>query len=271
MKNTDVISLAISYLNKKLKANISNEYYTYIQTWRAWWENYVEEVHSYKERGVDNSTRKRKLFRLGMAKRISEDWAALLLNEKTTIEVEHKPSSEFLQGKEGTGGVLGYNNFWSEGNELVEKAFAYGTGAFIARAEGAKISTDGKIIPDDKCKVGIDYVDAMSIIPLSVKKSKITECAFVSQFTNRGKECCYIETHIIGPEGNYIIENEYLLIDGLQLKPMELPEGMAAKIDTGSSFPWFAIIYPNIANNIRCNNGMGLSVYANALDRKSVV
>lgn len=266
MKNTDIISLAIDYLNKKYKTTLETEYYSRIQTWREWWEGYVEEVHSYKEMGADKKPRKRKLYRLGMAKRVCEDWASLLLNEKTQLAIEHEPSRLFLQGENGTGGVLGYNDFWSEGNELLEKVFAFGTGAFIARAEGAKVNDNGSIIPDSECKVGIEYVDAMSIIPLSVKKSKITECAFVSTFTKHGKECCYIETHTIGENGNYIIENSHFIIDGLKLKEQELPDGIAQRIDTGSSAPWFSIVYPNVSNNIRCNNGLGLSVYANALD-----
>ena len=129
MKRTDIIGLAVDYLNKKHKAKISTEYYTKIETWRAWWENYVEDVHSYKELGADKVPRKRELYRLGMAKRVCEDWAALLLNEKTTLTIERSASSEFLQGKDGTGGVFGENNFWNEANELVEKACALGTGA----------------------------------------------------------------------------------------------------------------------------------------------
>lgn len=266
INETDVISLAVKYLEKKYKASIDTQYYTDIRTWRDWWEGYVEDVHSYRELGVDNAPRKRKLYRLKMAKRVSEDWAALLLNEKTTIAVEHKASAEYLQGKDGTGGVLGYNNFWAEANELVEKAFAYGTGAFVARAEGAKVNTSGAVVPDAGCKVGIEYVDALSIIPLSVYKSKITECAFVSEFTEKGKSYCYLETHTKGDNGNYIIENEYFIQEGGELKKVDLPAGIAPQINTGSPLPWFAIFYPNISNNIRYNNGLGISVYANALD-----
>lgn len=266
MKNTDVIGLAVKYLNDKLRANIDTQYYADIRTWRLWWEGFVKEVHSYREMGVDNAPRERKLYRMQMAKRISEDWAALLLNEKTEIALEHAPSSLFLQGEDGTGGVLGDNNFWAEGNELIEKAFAYGTGAFVARAERAKVSTSGKVVADAGCKVGIEYVDALSIIPLTVYKSQIIECAFVSEFTDKGKKCCYLETHTKGENGNYIIENEYFMIDGGQLKKADLPEGIAPQIDTGSELPWFAIFYPNITNNIRHNNGLGISVYANALD-----
>lgn len=263
---TDVIGLAVSYLNKKLRANISTDYYSYIRTWREWWEGYVDAVHSYRELGVDNAPRKRKIYTLKMAKRITEDWASMLLNEKTEIVVEHKGSGEFLQGKDGTDGALGFNNFWTEGNELLEKAFAYGTGAFVVRADGAKTNGNGAVIPDVECKVGIEYIDALGIIPLSIEKSKITEVAFVSEFTRRGKNCVYLETHTKAENGNYQIENEYFILDGGQLKKDALPQGVAPTIDTGSPFPWFAIIYPNITNNIPDNNGLGMSVYANALD-----
>lgn len=266
MNEHDVIGLAVKYLNSKYKVNIPTSYYSHIRTWRAWWENYVKEVHSYRELGLDGKARERELYRLGMAKRVSEDWAALLLNEKTTVAVEHKASSLYLQGKDGTGGVFADVNFWAEGNELVEKAFAYGTGAFVARAEGAKVGNAGNVVADKECKPDVEYVDALGIIPLSVRKSKITEAAFVSEFVQKGKDYCYIETHTKGENGNYIIENECFAIEGGRLKKADLPESVAQRIDTGSPLPWFAIIYPNIANNIRDNNGMGMSVYANALD-----
>lgn len=266
MFETDVIGLAIGYLNKKHGAKLSTEYYSKIKTWREWWEGYVEGFHSYKQLGADKKPRKREIYRLGMAKRVCEDWAALLLNEKTSVSVEHANSSLFLQGEDGMGGVFGYNNFWNEGNELIEKTFAFGTGAFIARAEGAKIAENGSVIATEDCKVGIEYVDALHIVPLSVKKSQIVECAFVSRFSKMGKECCYIESHTLDKAGNYVIENEYFVIDGTELKKQELPEGVAERINTGSPIRWFAIVTPNVSNNIRENNGLGLSIYANAID-----
>ena len=263
----DVLGLAIGYLNKKHNAKVSSTYYDeHIKLWRLWWEGYVKDVHSYRELGADKKPRERKLYRLNMAKRVCEDWAALLLNEETTLTLEHKASSVFLQGEDGTGGALGANNFWNEANELLEKAFAYGTGAFVARAENARIDSKGNVIPDANCTVGIEYVDAMHIIPLSVNKSQITECAFVSTYTKRGKECCYIETHLKDKKGNYVITNECFLIEGQSLKKDVLPEGVAETINTNSPLKWFAIFSPNLTNHIRDNNGLGVSVYATATD-----
>lgn len=262
----DVIGLASEYLEKKFACKLNTTYYSTIRTWRDWWRGYVKEAHSYKEMGVDGAPRERKLYSFGMAKRVAEDWAALLLNEKTALSIEDKATSEWLQGVDGAGGVLKDVNFWAEGNELVEKAFAYGTGAFIARADGAKVSDGGAVVPDGKCKASVEYLDALSIIPLSIERSKITEAAFVSEFTRKGKTCVYLETHTRNEAGNYQIENEYFMLDGGKLKAADLPEGIAPLIDTGSPRPWFALIYPNTAVNNEDCNGLGMSVYANATD-----
>ena len=57
----------------------------------------------------------------------------------------------------------------------------------------------------------------------------------------------------------------------MQLKKSETPETIAPIIDTGSPVPWFALIRPNITCNIRENNGLGMSIYANAVDSLKAV
>lgn len=265
----DAISLVVDYLNKEYGVEISTDYYSHIRNWRDWWRGYYKPFHSYRELGVDNAPKQRELFRMNMAKRISEDWAAILLNEKTQLNIEDKTSSEFIQGAEdarGVGGVLGYNNFWAEANELIEKAFGYGTGAFVLRAENAKVNSRGDIVADAECKVGIEYIDAMSIIPLSVEKSKVTEVAFVSELVKLGKEYIYLETHTKDESGNYVINNKYFRVDNGGMKPEALPAGVAESVNTGASIPWFVLVYPNTTNNIECQNGLGMSVFANAID-----
>lgn len=265
----DAISLVVDFLNKEYKTEIQTEYYSYVRMWRDWWRGYYKPFHSYQELGVDNAPKQRELFRMNMAKRICEDWAAILLNEKTQLNIDDKASSDFIQGAEdaqGVGGVLGANNFWAEGNELIEKAFGYGTGAFVLRAENARVNNRGEIVADAECKVGIEYIDAMSVIPLSVEKSKVTEAAFVSELTKLGKEYIYLETHTKDERGNYVITNRYFRVDDGSLKLEPLPEGVAESVNTGSNIPWFVLIYPNTTNNIECQNGLGMSVFANAID-----
>lgn len=266
---TDAISLVVEYLNKEYDTQIKTEYYSHIKNWRAWWRGYYKPFHSYQELGVDNAPRQRQLYKMGMAKRVCEDWASILLNEKTQIKIDDKASSDFIQGdpdEQGAGGALGYNNFWAEANELVEKAFGYGTGAFVLRAENAKITKRGDIVPDAECKVGIEYLDAMAIVPLSVEKNRVTEAAFVSELTRRGKEYIYLETHTKDERGHYVINNKYFLVNDGCLKPEPLPGGVAETVNTGSSIPWFVLIYPNATNNIESQNGLGMAVFANAID-----
>ena len=118
---TDAISLVVDWLNQEYKTQIKTEYYSYVKDWRAWWRGFYKPFHSYQELGVSNAPVQRKLYKMGMAKRVCEDWASILLNEKTQLKIEDAASSAFIQGDkdaQGIGGVLGYNNFWSEANEL---------------------------------------------------------------------------------------------------------------------------------------------------------
>lgn len=266
---TDAISLVVDYLNKEYKTQIKTEYYSYIRKWRDWWRGYYKPFHSYQELGVTGAPIQRELYRMGMAKRVCEDWASILLNEKTQLVIDDKASSEFIQGKpneQGVGGVLGFNNFWAEANELIEKAYGYGTGALVLRAENAKVTNKGDIVADAECRVGIEYLDAMAIVPLSVEKNKVTEAAFVSELTKMGKEYIYLETHTKDEHGHYVINNKYFLVNDGCLKAEPLPEGIAETVNTGANIPWFVLLYPNSTNNIECQNGLGMAVFANAID-----
>ena len=81
----------------------------------------------------------------------------MLLNEKVAIKAG-KYSKRLAE-------ILNYNNFRVQGNRLIEKAFALGTGAFVEY-----LNADGQVI--------IDYIRADMIYPLSWDNGDITECAF---------------------------------------------------------------------------------------------
>lgn len=92
------IQAVIELLNKEKKYNLSSDYYTNIETWRNWWRGFDKSFHEYRELQGDRFV-ERKLFTLKMAKKVCEDWASILLNEKTEIVIDDEPSSKFLQGK----------------------------------------------------------------------------------------------------------------------------------------------------------------------------
>ena len=95
---------------------------------------------------------------LKMAKNVCEDWANLLLNDKTTVIIDEtvdvgtdgkddskdnkiNESQKFVTGDENeqAGGVFGLSKFWKNGNKTVEKEYALGTAAFILVPHKAKV------------------------------------------------------------------------------------------------------------------------------------
>lgn len=257
------IQPVIALINKEKNYNIKSEYYSEIDMWRAWWIGFYKKFHEFTETAGDNKIT-RHLFTLKMGKKICEDWASILLNEKTEIVVDDKSSSEFLQGKDGTGGIFGYNDFWEQGNALVEKAFYSGTGAFVVKVDRMKLQGEMVMLSPD-ASVRIDYLPAHNIIPLTIRKGKITEAAFVSEVLEKGKKYVYLETHELTDKG-YRITNRYFDNENDILKDIPLPEGILPVVNTGSDIPLFSIFGPNIVNTYPNSNGLGMSVYAHAID-----
>ena len=118
---------------------VSLDFYEKIDEWKKWYKGKVADFHEYDvfvSKGQKTSV---EMQSLGMPKKICEDWADLLYNEKTFIVIDDTTLQKVFNE------VLLDNNFESLGNELVEKSFMAGTGAFVLRKD-----------KDDKTK--IDYV-----------------------------------------------------------------------------------------------------------------
>ena len=135
----------------------------------AWWRGFYKPFHQFTERGSDNRLIKRELYTLKMAKKVCEDWAAILLNEKTRIVMKTK-SGEFVQGKDSLGGVLGEND-WVLGNALVEKLYERHR-RFVLRIDGMKVI--GERIVKDKGLIRIEYLTADHIIPRRYGREKLS-------------------------------------------------------------------------------------------------
>jgi A118 family predicted phage portal protein len=50
------------------------------------------------------------------------------------------------------------------------------------------------------------------------------------------------------------------------LTPRKLPEGVAGRVYLPADIPMFAVLTPNLVNNVSPGCGLGMSVYANAID-----
>lgn len=236
------------YLKNNSYNTVSDETYSHIEEWLDWYEGTVKSFHFYQIfNGVSTTSSKR--YSLGMAKKVCEDWANLILNEKVTIRVDEY--EERLQT------ILHQNNFNTKANQLIELSYALGTGAFVEYKDGEAIV--------------IDYIRADMIYPLSWDNGDITECAFGSTRVINGKERIYLQIHRKGTVENaespdlYYIENKY--IDIKSGKEIEGPESIEPIVNTGYKKPLFQIITPNICNNIDMDSPLGISVYANSIDQ----
>jgi len=234
-----------------------------IDSWREWYSGNAEGFHRvFVNNGL--STVSRDMFSLHMAKRVCEDWANMLLNEKTKIVVGDKNSSLYLQGGDDSGGVFGENDFWTGANRLVEKAFALGTGAIICYLENAAVSGDGTLCESPSGKIRFDFIGAENIFPISWCGDRITEAAFVSEITENGEKLIYIQAHLL-EDDEYVIKSGFFS-EKNGFHEVEMPDGIARTVRTGSKIPWFAVIKPNIVNSTVPTSCMGVSVFADAID-----
>lgn len=263
----------IAWINENLGYSISDKYYSRIDEWLNWWRGYYKPFHRFS---YSNGKRKieRDLYTLKMGKKVCEDWASILLNSKTHIKISDEATNLFVQGRRETEGILGANSFWTKGNRLVEKAFATGTGAVTIHASGIRLTGSGgdlTVAVSPNASLDFNYLSADYIIPLTVDNDRITEAAFASSITEKGKKYLLLEVHTLDGNGCYIIENHRFLAENEQLAEEELPSNMIRRFCTGSPVPWFAIFMPNIENDAEDNNGLGVSIIHGAIDALKAV
>lgn len=221
-------------------------------TWLEYYKGDVATFHHYKVyNGVQKVDCQRKT--LNMPKKICEDWANLLLNEKTDVVYGNKEQQDKLWE------LLDKVDFWSKGNEGVEKTFALGTGAFVETA-------------DEQGNERLQFINRKKIYPLTFDQDKVTECAFASS----NSKSTIIQIHFKGmltDNGIIYSDNANYLIRTLIYKKNDnttnddVGELIQDEVfDTKGNMPWFQILKPNISNNLDINSPMGISVYANAID-----
>lgn len=252
---------------EKLKAlgytTVDEDFYRKIDEWKSWHEGDVKGFHRYKVRNGQNVV-KCKRYTMNMGKKVPEDWANLLMNERVEITLDGDKEQEFIDR------VFAENNFRVRANEMQEFAFALGTVAFIPRVVGMQ-AVDGSAISGSAQGISIDYVTVEHIWPLSWHNGVITECAFDSIVTSNGEDYCYLQIHR-KENGVYQIENRVYHYDndniGTEVELSEVSgfENVPAVVYTGSDRRQFVIDRPNIANNFDYSVPLGVSVYANAID-----
>ena len=221
-----------------------------LEVWKSWYAGEVRHFHSYR---VYNG-QKRVLCRragLGMAKRVCEDWANLLMNERVRIRASGRREQEFLDR------CLTENRFPMMANHLQERKAALGTAAYVPRV------TDGRL--------RLDYIDAEGILPLSWENGRVTDCAFAAGRRVRDLDLVYLQVHHRA-EGGYRIENlvfrrEEGALEQLPLSAVPDFAGIPETVGTGREERSFVLDRMNTADNLDGPGPMGLAVYANAIDQ----
>lgn len=251
-------------LNELGYTTIPDSFYSKVYEWKSWYQGDVKGFHNYTVQNGERQVKCRR-YSLGMGKKLCEDWANLLMNEKVQITLEGQKEQEFIDL------VLTENNFTVKANEMQEMKSALGTVAYVPRVIGQEISESGDIVPGNASGIVLDYVTIENIYPLSWQNGYISECAFSSEVTRGGKDYLYLQIHRREDNGNYVIENRIYRYDNEQLADEQLVnvkgfDNIPPMMHTGSDKRQFVIDRPNIANNVNYLLPTGIAVYANAID-----
>ena len=245
-------------LNELGYSTIPEEFYGKVAEWKNWYQGNVKEFHSYRVRNGERMVNCKR-HSLGMGKKLCEDWANLLMNEKVQITLEGQKEQEFVDR------VLTGNNFTVKANEMQEMKSALGTVAYIPRVIGQEI------VPGNASGIILDYVTIENIYPLAWQNGFISECAFSSVMTRNGHDYLYLQIHHKDDSGSYIIDNRIYRYDNEMLADEQLAnvkgfENIPPVVHTGSDKRQFVIDRLNIANNFNYLLPTGIAVYANAID-----
>ena len=253
------------YLASRGFDTIDRDFYNRIDVWRSWFDGDVRNFHSFSVFNGQKRVQCRR-YSVGMAKKVCEDWASLLMNEKVKVTLEGEAEQEAYDA------VTDDNAFAVKSNEAQELKASRGTVAYVCRAENAVISSDGRIIPSAGARIRIDYVTAENIYPLSWENGYVSECAFAKHAVVGGDPYLFVTIHLL-QDGEYVIENHLFAIGkGGSLTEVDLTdvrgyESIPPVVFTGSADRQFVIDRLNIVNNLDPSSPMGISVYANCIDQ----
>lgn len=243
----------ISYLNQKYGYEITKdtEMYDKIDLWNTYYKNDAE-LHKF----IDNYGKTRYSYSLGMAKRISEDWASIGFTEKDEISVDNEKNKDFIKN------FINKVKLRNEIPTAIETATWSGTCGVIIRLKNIKV-VNGKIEQTLKTNYDLIKVSGKNILPLKIEHGKIIDVAFVSGVKKDNKKLIYIELHRLTDNG-YVINNIYLdAKSGKETRYDDIIPEMTTETDT----PLFSILRTPIINTIDNNLGLGMSMYGNAIDQ----
>ena len=258
-------------LHKKGVDVINVDYYDLIDVWKSWYKGVVDDFHFYSVRYADGTNGEVEKKTMSMAKKSAEDMMKLNWSNKCDIKLgsdeKTKRLWDVLDSKQ--------NNFTIMFPQMLEVAFALGTTCM----------TEYK---DELGRTRIEYVlDPSSIVPYAYNNFNITGFVLFNQWeeVERNKPVYY--THLTyhefkteGKDGEY--KQVYRKYN--ELYKSKDSSQLGKEIDFSSKFPnveelveeytdtpHFQIIKPPIVNNVDINTPMGISIFANSIDKLKAI
>ena len=216
-----------------------------ISVWNKWYRGYVSNFHNYVIYNGKNTIKQTKKS-LGMAKKVCEDWASLLMNEKVQIVVKDNDQMDKLLSQLGA---------WIVANKAVELGFALSLSCLVIGIEGLVVDEDyGTIKDKSKSHLTLDAISALNIIPITFERGKLVEAAFITKNTNSK----IIEIHKRADDGFYHIT--IIKVDSND------KYDSSYEFNTLSKSPWFFPVYPNVVNNFELDTPYSISILGNSID-----
>lgn len=230
-----------------------------IGAWRGWYTA-TDPWYSSTERADDGRTYKVERISIKPAKMVCQEWASLILNEKTMIASGDEAADKWLDD------WLARTRFLTNGQQLIERMFGVGTAAWALRFHGVRVSSAGLMQPSPGARIVPQRFDANHIIPLSYDEDDCTECLFVSDVTVSGRDFTQLQIHRREPSG-YVIET--VLFD--EKGRLAEVDGIAPILDTRVDVPLFALTRPGLDNTYWEYSPFGVSVFDDALGAVKLV
>lgn len=257
-----IIEKLTSFLGYEIKVG---KYYQKVQEWKNWYDGYVKDFHSKVEQG--KLVRK---YSMGMAKKVGEDYASMVVNEQTKVQIDDAAVEKFLVGdSENNGGVLKDVNFWKNTNDYCERCFGFaGAWAGIVGLDNAVVGPNGELTGG---KYVVRFCTSEHIIPISWDSGDITEAAFYSTRSVKGNVYVILEIHTKDEtknDGSYIVRTKLYKIMNNELVDAERDVVERFNLLEEIKFPFkaFSICCTNISNNFVEGFPLGVPAIANAID-----
>jgi len=222
-----------------------------IAEWHGWYTASNDWYASVETSAATRRTYRVERNTIKPARMVAQEWASLMMNERTQARAADERADEWLQA------WLAAVGFFASGQRLVERAFALGTGAWALRVSG--IARDAAYSPG--ARIVAQRFDARHIVPLSYDEDGCTECAFVSQARVRGRLLDQVQMHLLGGDGAYEIVTLFFDDKG---RPTELP-GVMPRFSTRSAVPLFSLVSPGLENTYWDWSPFGVSIFDDAL------